>query len=112
VAFVTSQARPPVAFHTLFAILSSSSVFELDSFTERISCPRCIRPLRGARLLRPVGQETRLSDVGEKMAFKLAELDLSPQVNIVVASVDGHMADGQVRTSSKVARGTPKWRSS
>ena len=34
------------------------------------------------------------------------------QVNIVVASVDGHMADGQVRTSSKVARGTPKWRSS
>ena len=34
------------------------------------------------------------------------------QVNIVVASVDGHMADDQVRTSSKVARGTPKWRSS
>jgi len=33
------------------------------------------------------------------------------QVNIVVASVDGHMADDQVRTSSKVARGTPKWRS-
>jgi len=34
------------------------------------------------------------------------------QVNIVVASVDGHMADDQVRMSSKVARGTPKWRSS
>ena len=34
------------------------------------------------------------------------------QVNIVVAGVDGHMADDQVRTSSKVARGTPKWRSS
>jgi len=33
------------------------------------------------------------------------------QVNIVVASVDGHKADDQVRTSSKVARGTPKWRS-
>jgi len=32
------------------------------------------------------------------------------QVNIVVASVNGHMADNQVRTSSKVARGTPKWR--
>jgi len=79
VAFVTSQARPPVAFHTLFAILSSSSVFELDSFTERISCPRCVRPLRGARLLRLEGQETRLSDVGKKMAFKLAELDLSPK---------------------------------
>jgi len=31
---------------------------------------------------------------------------------MVVASVDGHMADDQVRTSSKVARGTPKWRSS
>ena len=27
------------------------------------------------------------------------------QVNIVVAIVHGHMADGQVRTSSKVARG-------
>jgi len=37
---------------------------------------------------------------------------LRVQVNIVVASVDGHMADDQVRTSSKVARGTPKWRSS
>ena len=36
----------------------------------------------------------------------------SIQVNIVVASVDGHMADDQVRTSSKVAQGTPKWRSS
>ena len=34
------------------------------------------------------------------------------QVNSVVAGVDGHMADDQVRTSSKVARGTPKWRSS
>ena len=33
------------------------------------------------------------------------------QVNIVVASINGHMADHQVRTSSKVARGTPKWRS-
>ena len=33
------------------------------------------------------------------------------QVNIVVASVDGHMADDQVRTSSKVAQGTPKCRS-
>jgi len=30
---------------------------------------------------------------------------------IVVASVDGHMADDQVRTSSMVARGTPKGRS-
>jgi hypothetical protein len=35
-----------------------------------------------------------------------------PQVNIVVVVVDGHMADDQVRMSSKVARGTPKWRSS
>ena len=34
------------------------------------------------------------------------------QVNIVVASVDGHMADDQVRTSLKVAQGTPKCRSS
>ena len=31
---------------------------------------------------------------------------------LLLVSVDGHMADDQVRTSSKVARGTPKWRSS
>jgi len=34
------------------------------------------------------------------------------QVNIVVASVDGRMADDQVRTSSMVALETPKGRSS
>jgi hypothetical protein len=49
---------------------------------------------------------------GNQCAFKKSAAASSDQVNIVVASVDGHMADDQVRTSSKVARGTPKWRSS
>ena len=42
----------------------------------------------------------------------LNELDSPLRIifkQVIVASVDGHMADDQVRTSSKVARGTPKW---
>jgi len=91
ITFVNSQACPPAAFHTLFAILSSSSFSELDSFTEKDLVSKMYQaPFWGASSLVKVLEGTarkakkqsfdyRLSDVGEELAFKSAELELSPE---------------------------------
>jgi len=88
VAFVISQARPPAAFCTLFAILSSSSVSELDSVTDEDLVSKMYQApswgsgkvLEGtARKAKKRSFESRLSDVGEEMVFKSAESDLSPE---------------------------------
>jgi hypothetical protein len=88
---LTNQARPPAAFRTLFAILSSSTVSELESFSDDdlvskmyqapswgASTP--VKVLEGTtRKAKKRSFDARLSDVGEEMAFELAELDLSPE---------------------------------
>ena len=91
-AFVTTQqARLPAAFCTLFAILSSSSVSELDSLTDEDLVSKMyqapswgsstpVKVLKGtARKANQRSFESRLSDVGDEVAFDSAELDVSPE---------------------------------
>jgi len=81
VLFVTTQARPPAAFCTLFAILSSSSVSELDSFTDEDLVSKLYQApswgssttskvLEGtARKAKKQSFGSRLLDVGKELAF-------------------------------------------
>jgi hypothetical protein len=111
VTFVKSQARPPAAFRTLFAILSSilstSSLSELDSFTDEdlvskmyqapswgVSTP--VKVLEGtAWKAKKRSFDSRLSNVGEELAFELAGLDLSPET--VEVTIEAAVPD--LRTS-------------
>ena len=82
VVFETSQARPPAAFHTLFAILSSSSLSELDSFTDEDLVSKMYQaPSWGAstpvKVLEGTARKTKKRSF--EMAFESAELDLSPE---------------------------------